>query len=311
MPLDEATRRFAFLMQRDVRQLVERDEARGDAVTYDPISRIVARSGGRGEPFRFYGERLALYSPRDRIFRWAWAGSSSSSSHVELVFREGQSRGVPQLTQSIVADIGENEAMLLVRLGALVANAEGVHVETRESEIELIGLFDRTRPIDGPSKFSVPPPEAAPKPAPAPRYIPHRSLPPVREVFEPRHTSSRPPPPAAPRPAKIREPSRSLFLPVAQAVLATLATTVPDYRQALFVLSVTGDATGKRRLIVGLVVLDAEGLLRALDPAESLVEDAARLVDADREDGNGPWRKLSARITPKPDGGATLHVDVL
>src|SRR5687767_3961346 len=109
MPLDEATRRFAFLMQRDVRRLVERDEERGRQVAYDPISRIVAKSGGRGASWRYYGERLATYSPRERIFRWAWAGSSSSSSHAELVFREGQARGVPQLAQSIVADLGENE----------------------------------------------------------------------------------------------------------------------------------------------------------------------------------------------------------
>lgn len=311
MPLDEATRRFAFLMQKDVRRLVDRDEGRGE-VTYDPISRIVAKSGGSGVPFRYYGERLATYSPRDRLFRWAWAGSSAATSHVEVVFREGQRHGVPQLTQSIIADLGENEAMLLVRLGALVARAEGVHVERRDGDLDLVGLFERTRPADDGARFSVPPPPAEPKsPKPAPRYVPHRSLPPVREVFEPRHASSRPPPAATRSPSKIREPSRAIFLPVAQMVLEVLGATVPDYRQALFVVTVTGEPSGKRRLIVALVVLDGAGLLRALDPASDLVEATARLVDADQNEGNGPWRKLSARITPKPDGGATLHVDVL
>lgn len=306
MPLDEASRRFAFTMQRELRRLTERDEARGDAVRFDPISRIVARSGGAGEPFRFFGERLAVYGPRDRILRWAWAGALTHASHVEVVFREGQARGVPQLAQSIVGDLGENEAMLLVRLGALVANAEGVHVERRGDEVEMIGLFERTRPADASSRISVPP--AAPRrPSPSPKYVAHRSMPPigVTEIYEPR--GSRPPPPAA----KIREPGRALFFPVAEAVLATLDASAAGYAQALFVLTVNADPSGKRRLIVGVVVLGNDGLLRALDPSSELVERAAAFVDADQRDGNGPWRKLSARVTPKADGGATLHVDVL
>ena len=67
----------------------------------------------------------------------------------------------------------------------------------------------------------------------------------------------------------------------------------------------------KRRRVVVLVANDASGVLRALDPSRELIEAAARMVEADRTDGNGPWRKLTARITPKPDGGATLNVDVL
>ena len=59
-----------------------------------------------------------------------------------------------------------------------------------------------------------------------------------------------------------------------------------------------------------LVVIDAAGILRALDPPADVVEAAATMVEEDRREGNGQWRKLSARITPKPDGGATLHVDV-
>jgi hypothetical protein len=53
------------------------------------------------------------------------------------------------------------------------------------------------------------------------------------------------------------------------------------------------------------------GQLRALDPTTALVEATTHMIEADREDGNGAWRKLSARIVPKADGGATLHVDVL
>ena len=86
------------------------------------------------------------------------------------------------------------------------------------------------------------------------------------------------------------------------------------FHQALFVLTVATDASSgveKRRLIVMLVAVDGAGVLRQVDPSHELVEISARMVEADRLDGNGPWRKLSARITPKADGGATLHVDVL
>ena len=43
MPLDEATRRFAFLLQRDLRRLTERREehaARGEEMEFDTVSRV-------------------------------------------------------------------------------------------------------------------------------------------------------------------------------------------------------------------------------------------------------------------------------
>jgi hypothetical protein len=78
----------------------------------------------------------------------------------------------------------------------------------------------------------------------------------------------------------------------------------PGFRQGLLVMTVDHDARG-RHLVVQLVVIDAQGELNALDPPIELVEAAAALS------GDARWRKLTARITPKRDGGATLHVDVL
>ncbi len=78
----------------------------------------------------------------------------------------------------------------------------------------------------------------------------------------------------------------------------------PGFSQGLLVVTVDVDEP-KRHLVVQLVALDAGGLLRALDPPRDLVEAAAAMI------GDAPWRKVSARITPKPDGGATLHVDVI
>ena len=118
MPLDEPTRRFAFLLQRDLRRMAERREqaiARGEELRFDSVSRIAVLETRRGEAVaRLYGEALATYSPYDRILRWSWAGRSSSAAptHGDVVFREGQARGVPQLAMSVVGDLDLEEASL-------------------------------------------------------------------------------------------------------------------------------------------------------------------------------------------------------
>lgn len=333
MPLDEATRRFAFLLQRDLRRITdlrEQHAARGDVLKFDSVTRIAVMQSRRGEAVhRLFGEILATYEPHDRILRWAWAGRSSSAppTHGDVVFREGQSRGVPQLSMSVVGDLDFDDAKALVELGALVARAEGIHERIVTGSTEFIALFDRPRPSEvvepaRESRFSVPPPPVAEK-APDPKAPParaYRSIPPIREIFEPR-TGSSPPragsiPPSTPPVAKrLQEPSRALFLPVANAALAALQRGSKSYLQGLFVVTLDREPReprepDKRRLVVQLVVIDAAGILRALDPPADVVEAAATMVEEDRREGNGQWRKLSARITPKPDGGATLHVDV-
>ncbi len=103
MPLDEATRRFSYLLQRDLRRMATlRDEqdARGEEIKFDSVTRIAVVQTKRGDAVsRLHGEVLATYTPYDRILRWAWAGRSPSapSTYGDVVFREGQARGVPQL----------------------------------------------------------------------------------------------------------------------------------------------------------------------------------------------------------------------
>jgi len=344
MPLDEATRRFGFLLQRDLRRLLDRHaqrEARGEALRFDSVSRLATFESRHGDvSARLYGEVLAVYSPYDRILRWAWAGRAPSTgiTYADVVVREGQARGVAQLTMSVVGDLDRDDARTLVMLGALVARAEGFHERVVGGDVHYVGLFERPRPLEAeptppaPSadaRFSVPPPPApdrareVPSAPPPPAY---RSLPPIREIFEPRTGGSRPPPPteetsaaAAPKVGsrKLREPARAIFLPVANAALAALARASHGYVQGLFVVTSEIDgaaaqapAARARRIHVQLVAIDAAGILRSLDPPSALVEAAVAMVEADRRDGNGAWRKLSARILPKADGGATLHVDV-
>jgi len=353
MSLDEATRRLAFLMQRELRRLTERERARsdrGEEVRYDSVSRMATWETRRGDVIgRWYGEILASYVVKDRILRWAWAGRASTT-HAEVIFREGQTRDVAQLSMSVVGDLDEEDARTLARLGVLVAKGEGLSVRNlTEGELTFIGLFDSPRPREGdvvdPSRYSVPPPPVAAAQAPTlppppklpstsqfpqrrgstPPPSPYRSLPPITEIYGPRTAkkSSAPPagaasaesvapPAAAAAQKKVREPARGLFVPVATAVLSTVAKAAPKFQQALFVVHVHHEKEGaSRRLVVMLAVVDEAGVLTSIDPSDDLVEAAARMVEADRTDGNGPWRKLSARITPKADGGATLNVDVL
>lgn len=344
MPLDEATRRFAFLLQRELRRLTEREaerEARGEGVKYDSVSRVATLQTSRGEvQQRLYGELLATYAQYDRILRWAWVGRASTShlTHGDIIVREGQARGVPQLAMSVLGDLDQEDAKRLVTLGALMAHADGVHERRVGNELQYIGLFERPRPVDVTvdSHISVPPPavqERTDKSSSRPPPRAYRSLPPIREVFEPRSTRSSHPPPSPPtdspsvvpsppgsaRPPgainalrRVREPSRTIFLPVATAALGVLNTKGKGYLQGLFVITVdhADTADTKRRVVLQLVVVDQAGILRALDPPDSLLEATVEMIEADRRDGNGAWRKLSARITPKPDGGATLNVDV-
>lgn len=299
-----------------MQQREEAHASRGEEIKYDAVTRMVTYETRRGGvASRLFGEPLAIYATDDRIFRWAWAGraAGADASHVDVVFHEGQSRGVPQLAQSIIGELEEEQAMTLARLGALAAQADGLHVQRSGTHIELVGLFDRPRPVDRSiepvgARFSVPPPAVGTRgrETPSPRAAPYRSLPPIREIFAPR-TGSRPPTPEAP--GQLREPARESFLPVATAMLAALARGCAAYTQALFVVIV--DERDRRGVVVQLVCNDAQGVLRSVDAPTALVDAAARMVEADGHAGTAPWRKLSVRATPKPDGGATLHVDVV
>ena len=102
-------------------------------------------------------------------------------------------------------------------------------------------------------------------------------------------------------------------LATAQQCLGALARGSKNYLQALFAVTLDGEASSHetRRFVVQLVVVDAAGILRAIDPPADVIDAVAAMVEGDRRAGSTAWRKLTARITPKADGGATLHVDVL
>ena len=123
MPLDESTRRFAFLLQRDVRRLAERLSERtdrGEEMRADSSSRVVTWVNRTGEmTARQFAEVLATYDTRDRILRWGWAGraSSASPSHGDTIVREAH-----DLAQDIEDEI----------VGALPGSVVSIHIEPLE-----------------------------------------------------------------------------------------------------------------------------------------------------------------------------------
>lgn len=123
-----------------------------------------------------------------------------------------------------------------------------------------------------------------------------------------------PPPPAgiasASSASPIREPSREIFMPVAQAALGDVASAVPGFGQALVVVRVEVDPSGKGRFFVQLVAANQAGDLVALDPSRALLDAAAKLIADDARDGNGRWRRLSARLRPTPRG-ASVDLEVV
>lgn len=160
------------------------------------------------------------------------------------------------------------------------------------------------RPQAQPRPPSVPPQPKPPRDRESVRKAPSIPPPAAKAPSNPPKAPSVPPKaPSVPPPASRRDAVR----PVANAALTALAQMCEGYKQALVVLNVEPGASGeKRRFFVQLVAIDADGLLQSLDPPTPLVDAAAVLLESE----SSLFRKLTARFTPKPDGGATLVVDV-
>jgi hypothetical protein len=337
MPLDEVTLRFAFLLQGDLRRFVAFRQAHDVHDAEVPFRMLQASTGAAVESAFF--EKLATYTQANRALTWTPPAKDGTATYAAVVFREGQARGMHQLVQTNVANLDEQDAATLAQLGALVARADGVHARVVGDTLEYWGIFSRPPPassVDGDAlRFSVPPPAASERPKLETPGA-YRSVPPAHEVIEARPRSSQPlrgsagaygawsnlgaaglrqsaAPSSAARDsarAKKREPSRELFLPVANATLHALTAKNNGYLQGLLIVTIDNDPSRSRPPLVELVIVDAAGMLRSVEtPAEVLVA-ATAMVEADRREGAGAWCKLAARFTPKADGGASLHVDV-
>jgi hypothetical protein len=99
-------------------------------------------------------------------------------------------------------------------------------------------------------------------------------------------------------------------MPVAQVALGDVAAAVPGFGQALVVVRVELDAQGKGKFFVQVVARDGHGDLVPIDPSRALLDAAAKLIADDARDGNGRWRRLSARLRPTVRG-ASVDVEVI
>lgn len=115
---------------------------------------------------------------------------------------------------------------------------------------------------------------------------------------------------AAPSPAlPVREPSPSVFRPVAQLVLGALSFAMPNgFREALFLMSLDVH-DGKGRFYIHVVGASPTGELVTIDPSRELLEATAKMVSDDAREGNGRWRRLSAKLAAT-DQGVAVDLEV-
>jgi hypothetical protein len=308
MPLDDATRRLRETLDAEVLDLhdvAELRRLRSEELRFDSVAHRVTRQTKHGEIVgRWYAELLATYFLRDSIFRWAWAGTSSSySTYGERIFKEGQLRDVPQLCMSVVGGVTPEDADALAQLGLALTGARDLYAEEPgDGSVRFYGMYESPRPSG--LHVSVPPPAVNRGSSPPVSQRPGRA----RSTTSPEGPAAKrsaPPPPERPR-----EPDRATFFPVASLAHELLAREVSGFSQAVLTLTIDPDSR-QTRLMVQLAAVDARGRLRAVDATRDLLDAATDMVTAERARGAGAWRKLEAHLAPKADGGATLHVEVV
>jgi hypothetical protein len=153
-------------------------------------------------------------------------------------------------------------------------------------------------PWDVPAPFipSAPPPPRETRSAAPPPPVAHATPGPL---------ASGPASVAAASPAlPVREPSPSVFRPVAQLVLGALSLAMPNgFREALFLMSLDVQ-DGKGRFYVHVVGASPTGELVTIDPSRELLEATAKMVGDDAREGNGRWRRLTAKLASTEQGVA-------
>jgi len=334
MPLSNKFRRLALLMEPDVQRMIEKHAQRvagHDNVRFDERSGLVTFSRQGSVVSQPRAEKIGEWVPELALFRWWFVGikfGEHAHRRLDVAYREGEQYGMPELiTETITLD-SASEADTVAFLAAQLARADGVLRATQGERVVYFALFDQ-KPSDAPrapdlrdtsvnsasqrpswmssDPFSVAPPQRHERTSLRPGS---HTMPPVAPI----EVSSDdgfdiPRPPRTPSlAAPVREPTREIFMPVAQTALGDIAAAVPGFGQALVVVRV--DTTpGKGRFFVQLVAVDNEGDLIALDPSRALLEAAGRMIADDARDGNGRWHKLAARLRPT-ERGASVDLDV-
>jgi hypothetical protein len=150
-------------------------------------------------------------------------------------------------------------------------------------------------------------PERAPadtSPPPLSQRVLRSETPPnsVRPTLEGAPTSR--PVSAAPPP---REPARTTFMPVAQAVFADITAVLSGrITQAVLIVNVRRGDT--KAFSLEVVAMDAEGAFRAVEASRELRKIVSEMIGVDETSGNGTWRRLVAYISMKDGAKLTFEV---
>lgn len=313
MPIDERLRRLAKNAEPEIQRMLERHAAvtRGyDELQHNPELNVVGFVRMGEMLFRAQTEHIGNYYPDIAMFRWAWAlrPHTTGPTRLDAVMREGEAQGIEQLRANHISNIPEDDAMLVASVAAHIARANAILRVPEGEHFVFYALYEIPNPAR--AAFSVAPGAMA-----SPSQSSETSLPalfsdvtlPPQNVPPPAESGPVLARPSSDRP--IREPGRLVLTPLAQQAAIDLARVMPTYTQALLVISVNRQEA-RGRFFVVLVASDAEGVMHALEPTSKTVEATANMIRTDSVDGNGPWRRLVLRFTPKPTGGAKLSIEI-
>jgi hypothetical protein len=281
-------------------------------------------------------ELIGTYLRDMSVWRWWWYGGDRpvTRSPLNAVYAAGQSHGVRLLTspQPVVHD--EREAVLLANVCAALAKARGVHLAQSGDRMTFYALYDPRKPSAASE------PEVTPLPATEGEstVVHHDSLIPVGEPISPVTTTRQPimsmppstfgplppvrlPPLKAPRienaplpPATespLREPDRALVMPLAKLAMTAVVTHLTSgFQQALVTLDLQVQENRRARFYVVIVASDMDGNLVAVPTPQGIMEAARDLIAEDARQGNGRWRRLTARLRNRPTG-ISVRVEVV
>ncbi len=107
----------------------------------------------------------------------------------------------------------------------------------------------------------------------------------------------------------VREPSREIFLPVAQVAFSAIHGMYPNgFHQGLLVIVVDA-SEGRARFSAVIVASDEKHDLTMVESPRDLIEAVSKMIAADARSGNGPWRRLTARLS-RTTRGASVEIVV-
>jgi hypothetical protein len=234
-------------------------------------------------------ELVGSYTPDLGLFRWWWSGKENRlqlvPSRLDAAFAHAQKTDLRALlTRQLQLD-SEADAEMLCRIAAHFANATAMLCQEQGDRLSYYAVFAaQTRaPIvpDLDIVRTLPPPAVSPAPAR---------------------------PSAAP--AAVREPSRTLLLPLVHIGNGLMRRTFRERTRRGLLIVTVDTAREKARFFVTLIAATAEGELAAIDTTRDLLDAAGIMLGEDARSGNGRWRKLVVHLECAGEGAEIARCEV-